>query len=164
MLKSSLAINVFISCFLAVEAFAAQESHYQFLKRDCEIQASEGPEGAPQSPPLDVDDPATPGCNKWEINLVVDGDFSREEKNLELPLLDINYGIGDNLQLKYEIPSVNQQAEDKITTGWGDSKVGSKYLFYENETDEDTCGSSRNVVDGPGDGCAPFPRRCTPPH
>src|ERR1043166_9252312 len=63
----------------------------------------EGPETTPGSPPLDVDDTGTPGCNAWEVNIVTSGEFGKS-MSLETPLLDINYGVGDNIQLKWEVP------------------------------------------------------------
>src|SRR3954463_9470128 len=91
------------------QAFAAEEvasstTQFHLWSSKCEAEAESGPDATPQSPPLNVDDPATPGCNKWEVNFVVDGDLARSGNEYELPLLDINYGIGDNLQLKYEVP------------------------------------------------------------
>ena len=90
----------------------------------------------PQSPPLDVDDPGTPGCNRWEINGLFDGDISRNASNWNLSLMDINYGIGDNLQFKYELPYINSQADNSTITGVGTSKVGIKYKFFEDELTE----------------------------
>ena len=75
----------------------------------------------------------TPGCNQWEANLVADGDLASGQRILELPLLDLNYGIGDNLQIKYEIPYVSQQISGVKTSAVGETKVGLKYMFYENE-------------------------------
>jgi hypothetical protein len=114
----------------------AGENHFKFISNKCESEAEVGPESSPQSPPLDIDDPGTPGCNKWEINVTVDGDFSHGERHLETPLFDINYGIGDNIQLKYEIPSVQDQSDQTTTSGFGNSKVGIKYLFFESEEDK----------------------------
>jgi hypothetical protein len=107
--------------------------HFHFVTFKCALDKQEGPESTAQSPPLNVDDPGTPGCNQWEANLVADGDLSSGQRNLELPLLDLNYGIGDNLQLKYEIPYVSQQASGVKNSAIGESKVGLKYMFYENE-------------------------------
>jgi hypothetical protein len=108
-------------------------SRFHLLKTKCESVSEDLPEVTPQSPPLDVDDPATPGCNQWEINVLTNGDFTRGERHLELPLLDINYGIGDNLQLKYEVPMEKTQTGEVSSTEVGRSKVGVKYMFYENE-------------------------------
>lgn len=50
-------------------------------------------------PPLETDDPDTPGPGRWEINAA-----TTLEKRRELwewtPLLDINYGVGERIQLK----------------------------------------------------------------
>lgn len=135
-MRKSFLMIISMGAFLSLsQALAAEESHFLLLDRKCEMHGFEGPESTPQSPPLDVDDPETPGCNKWEINFVLDGDFSKDQKTLELPLLDINYGIGDNLQLKYEVPSVTEKTEETTKTAIGETKAGLKYLFYENEDD-----------------------------
>jgi hypothetical protein len=121
---------------VATPAFADEsvgQSHFHLLSVKCEVEASDGPEATPQSPPLEVDDPATPGCNRWEINVVVGGDIARSQTSWELPLLDINYGIGDNIQLKYELPYVNNVSPDSTTSAIGESRVGIKYMFFEDE-------------------------------
>ena len=55
-------------------------------------------------PPLLTDDPGTPGNRNWEINIASTQFFSPGENEVETPLLDINYGLGDRIQLKYEVP------------------------------------------------------------
>lgn len=118
-------------------AFAAEvagESRFHLLTNKCEAESHESAESTPQSPPLNVDDPSTPGCNAWEINVVVDGDFTRSQRSFELPLLDLNYGIGDNLQLKYELPYVNSQSDGTTAAAVGESKAGVKYMFFEDES------------------------------
>ena len=109
------------------------ESHFHLLSTKCEVEADAGTDAAPQSPPLNVDDPSTPGCNKWEINLVVDGDLTSQEKSYELPVLDINYGIGDNLELNYQLPYVSTRGDETNASAIGESKVGAKFMFFENE-------------------------------
>jgi len=88
------------------------------------------------------DDTGTPGNGNWEINLVFDGDISKESNAFELPLLDINYGIGERLQLKYEVPFVvtRNPTFDKTgrrttekSSGFSNSRVGVKYRFFDNE-------------------------------
>jgi len=94
------------------------------------------------SPPMASDDTGTPGNGNWEINLVFDGDISKESNAFELPLLDINYGIGERLQLKYEVPFVvtRNPTFDKTgrrttekSSGFSNSRVGVKYRFFDNE-------------------------------
>lgn len=59
------------------------------------------------SPPLITDDPGTPGDGHWEINIGVSTEKRPGARASELPLLDLNYGVGDRLQLKYEVPYLN---------------------------------------------------------
>jgi hypothetical protein len=123
---------------VALPAFAAAaeaggESSFHLLNFKCEPEANDEADSTPQSPPLEVDDPSTPGCNRWEINVVVSGDLNPEQKSWDLPLLDVNYGIGDNIQLKYEVPYLNNRSADVSTSAMGESKAGVKYMFYEND-------------------------------
>ena len=105
-------------------------------------QAEEPVEMVVGSPPMVSDDTGTPGNGNWEINVVVDGDVSKDSKAFELPLIDINYGIGDRLQLKYEVPYVvtwnarfdeNGERTTEQASGVSSSKVGVKYRFYGND-------------------------------
>jgi hypothetical protein len=119
-----------------IESSIAKKFH--LLNMRCESKISDGLETTPQSPPLDIDDPGTPGCNKWEVNVLLTGDITQDDKGFELPLFDLNYGIGDNLQLKYEVPIVRNQSDDSTVSGVGDSKVGVKFNFFEDEESETT--------------------------
>ncbi len=55
-------------------------------------------------PPLITDDPGTPGDGNWEINIAFTTKKRRTVRSYETPILDINYGLGDRIQLKYEVP------------------------------------------------------------
>lgn len=132
-MKSLIFLGVFFSITSAFAAGEFMESRFHLLSMKCEAEAGDSLETSPQSPPLDVDDPGTPGCNKWEINLLTNGDFTRAENKFELPLLDINFGIGDNLQLKYEVPMEKTQSSESSHSNVGNSKVGVKYMFFEDE-------------------------------
>jgi len=55
-------------------------------------------------PPFRTDDPETPGNRHWEINFGWIGDRNPEAGAYQVPDFDINYGLGDRIQLKYEIP------------------------------------------------------------
>jgi len=57
-------------------------------------------------PPLLTDDTDTPGPNHWEINVAGTSEKTSDGWKFEVPLLDLNYGIGEHLQLKYEVPLV----------------------------------------------------------
>lgn len=145
--RSMRAVLLFVMLAASSVAFAETESvstsvlhqesssygRFHWLTRNCNIEENEEIETTPGSPPLTVDDPATPGCNNWEINVVVDGDFSHGDRIFELPLLDINYGIGDNIQLKYEVPNMVSQSQASSTSDVGNSKIGVKYQFFGND-------------------------------
>jgi hypothetical protein len=103
-----------------------------------ECKAEEGAlETTPGSPPLDVDDPNTPGCNGWEINIVTSGDLGKA-MSFETPLFDINYGIGDNIQLKVEAPFQFTRSDGVTRSGVGAAEVGIKHRFFEDESREMT--------------------------
>lgn len=73
---------IFTGLVLAISvSFAAEESRFKLLTSKCEAEASNALDTSPQSPPLNVDDPATPDCNKWEINFLVNADVTKTEKN-----------------------------------------------------------------------------------
>jgi hypothetical protein len=114
-------------------AAGASESHFHLLSTKCEVENESGPESTPQAPPLEVDDPGTPGCNRWEINVTLEGEFTRAENNYQLPHLDVNYGVGDNIQLKYEAPYMVSSGPGGTQNALGESTAGVKVQFYENE-------------------------------
>jgi hypothetical protein len=85
-------------------------------------------------PPLLTDDPGTPGDGKWEINLALTFEEVEEGGLFEVPLIDLNYGLGERMQLKLEIPwLVLDDANDSTTTGLGDLVLGSKWRFLDDE-------------------------------
>src|SRR5689334_5792934 len=57
-------------------------------------------------PPLLTDDPGTPGNRNWEINTAYFQVLTRDDRKIQAPLLDINYGLGDRIQLKCQTPFI----------------------------------------------------------
>ena len=83
-------------------------------------------------PPLRTDDPWTPGDGHWEINLAATVEELDGRRAIEAPLLDINYGLGERLQLKYEIPWVFVDEPDgEEMNGLGKSMAGVKWRFLD---------------------------------
>ncbi len=84
------------------------------------------------SPPLITDDPGTPGNHHWEINLGFSTAKREGARLSELPLIDLNYGLGDRWQLKFEVPYL-QLKEDGAPTesAFGNSEIGVKYRFLD---------------------------------
>ena len=85
-------------------------------------------------PPLLTDDPGTPGAGRWEINLAFSLEKVEKERLFEAPLFDLNYGWGDHLQLKFEIPwLVRTQAGEETQSGLGNSAFGLKWRFRDED-------------------------------
>jgi hypothetical protein len=95
------------------------------------IAAYSGAARAQGGPPMITDDPGTPGNGRWEINIATLTDFASNTREYELPLIDVNYGLGDRLQLKYEVPFVLQDASGDSRSGIGNSLIGVKWRFYD---------------------------------
>ncbi len=86
------------------------------------------------SPPLLTDDPDTPGDKRWEINVALTLDKLLTESTYEAPNLDLNYGVGDNIQIKYEIPWLILHEQGIGTqSGLGNSNFGVKWRFLDEE-------------------------------
>ena len=83
-------------------------------------------------PPFITDDPATPGNHNWEVNIGFIADHNPAHASYQVPDFDINYGWGDRIQLKYEIPIAAATDEHNTThAGLGESLLGVKWCIYE---------------------------------
>lgn len=85
------------------------------------------------SPPMQSEDSDTPGAGNWEINIAMGAEFAGGDREIEFPVLDINYGLGDRVQLTYGVPYVSLREDGASAHGVGDSEFGLKYRFYDNE-------------------------------
>ncbi len=94
-------------------------------------------------PPFRTDDPETPGNRHWEINFGCIGDRNLTAGAYQVPDFDFNYGLGDRIQLKYEIPiaikdtrpqpatAMADAVNGQVLGGLGESLLGVKWRFYE---------------------------------
>jgi len=94
-------------------------------------------------PPFRTDDPETPGNQHWEINFGWIGDRNPGDGAYQVPDFDINYGLGDRVQLKYELPIAIEEIRPlpaapgapaqagHVIAGLGESLLGIKWRFYE---------------------------------
>ena len=81
-----------------------------------------------------TDDPDTPGPKYWEINVATFLHKFPGVRLLELPLLDLNYGVGRRIQLKYEVPWLRMMTDDQPTVrATGNSVAGVKWRFLGQE-------------------------------
>jgi hypothetical protein len=94
-------------------------------------------------PPFRTDDPDTPGNRHWEINFGFIGDRNPGTGAYQVPDFDINYGLGDRIQLKYELPISIEETRPApaspgvpatsgtVIGGLGESLLGVKWRFFE---------------------------------
>jgi hypothetical protein len=83
-------------------------------------------------PPMLTDDPDTPGDGHWEINAAYVDSAAPGSRLRSLPHVDVNYGLGDRLQLKYETGFVlREAATGGRRTGLDDGLIGVKWRFLD---------------------------------
>jgi hypothetical protein len=93
-------------------------------------------------PPILTDDTGTPGPGKWETNLGFTVEKRRDTTLYNTPALDLNYGVGDRIQLNYSVSWIVMHASDEGTkNGLGNSEVAVKWRFL----DEDKNGLALSV-------------------
>ena len=85
-------------------------------------------------PPLLTDDPETPGNGHWEINIAWTLSQKQNGRLFAIPLVDINYGLGERIQLKAEVPWLVLQDRQRGTqSGIGSTNVGVKWRFLDKD-------------------------------
>ena len=90
------------------------------------------PAFAQGGPPLVTNDPGTPGPKNWEINLGVMQVLRHNTDEVQVPQIDLNYGVGDRIQLTYEVPFVWQSSTSQPNaTGWSNGYPGVKWRFLD---------------------------------
>jgi hypothetical protein len=95
-----------------------------------------GPAHAQAGPPFLTNDPGTPGQANWEINVGSMQTVARGSANYQVPQIDLNFGIGDTIQLTYEIPFVLETGTGQpVQSGWGNGFPGIKWRFLDQGKD-----------------------------
>lgn len=104
-------------------------------------------------PPFRTDDPETPESRHFEINFGFIADRGASAGDYEVPDFDFNYGLGNRIQLKYELPIAiaETRSEDVaglpdqhrgVVGGLGESLFGIKFRFYEHHPGDAWLGSN----------------------
>jgi hypothetical protein len=81
-------------------------------------------------PPYYTNDPGTPGNHNWEINLGYMPFYYPNTSVSHVPDVDINFGVGDRIQLTYENAWLRVQ-NPTTKYGLGQSNPGVKWRFYD---------------------------------
>jgi hypothetical protein len=83
-------------------------------------------------PPYYTNDPGTPGNLNWEINLGYMPFLYSDQSVSHTPDVDINFGVGDRIQLTYENAWLRvQNPSSRTKYGLGQSNPGVKWRFYD---------------------------------
>jgi hypothetical protein len=87
---------------------------------------------AQAGPPFLTNDPGTPGNANWEINIAAAPAIARGSASYQVPQYDFNFGVGDRIQLTYEVPYVLQTSSGQPTqSGWSNGFPGIKWRFLD---------------------------------
>jgi hypothetical protein len=87
---------------------------------------------AQAGPPFLTNDPGTPGRGNWEINVGSAQTVSRAGGSYQVPQLDLNFGLGDRLQLTYQIPYLIDTPDGgPRQSGWSNAFPGIKWRFLD---------------------------------
>jgi hypothetical protein len=85
-------------------------------------------------PPMITDDPGTPGDGKFEINLAIASEHRPGETSFDAPAIDINYGVGDRIQLTLQGGPVALKTSDHgAIGGLGETEAAVKWRFIDDQ-------------------------------
>ncbi len=81
-----------------------------------------------------TDDPGTPGNRHWEINLATVFAHRPGETSFDAPGIDLNYGLGDHLQLTLQGgPAWLKRRDHGLVGGLGGTEAAVKWRFLDEE-------------------------------
>ncbi len=87
---------------------------------------------AQAGPPMITNDPGTPGPGRWEVNIAATGSRAASGWAIAAPDIDLNYGVGERIQLSAHMPW-NHQRDDAGTwlSGAGPVELAVRWRFLE---------------------------------
>ena len=81
-----------------------------------------------------TDDPGTPGTGRWENNIAVIWERRPNEIAIDLPQLDVNYGVGEHIQLTLQTaPVLMKRSGDGPIAGLGETEAAVKLRLLDEE-------------------------------
>ena len=81
-----------------------------------------------------TDDPGTPGNGHWENNIAVIFEHRPNETSWDSPLIDLNYGVGEHIQLTLqEGPVLLKRSGQGLIGGLGGTEAAVKWRFLDEE-------------------------------
>jgi hypothetical protein len=98
-------------------------------------------------PPMITDDPGTPGPGKWEINLAIAFERRPGETAYDAPGIDINYGVGDRIQLTLQGgPVALKRNGHGAIGGLGGTEAAVKWRFVDDQRSGITMSTFPRVI------------------
>lgn len=82
-----------------------------------------------------TDDPGTPGNGKWENNFAIIFERRSGETSYDLPQFDLNYGVGEHIQLTLQTaPALLKREGHGAIGGLGGTEAAVKWRMLDEET------------------------------
>ena len=86
-------------------------------------------------PPMITDDPGTPENGKWENNLAIIFEHRPNETSFDAPEIDLNYGVGEHIQLTLQnAPVLLKRSGHGLIGGLGSTEAAVKWRFLDEAT------------------------------
>ena len=86
-------------------------------------------------PPMITDDPGTPGNGRWENNLAIAFEHRPNEWSIDAPAIDLNYGVGEHIQLTLQTaPVLVKRSGQGLIGGVGGTEAALKWRFLDEAT------------------------------
>jgi hypothetical protein len=85
-------------------------------------------------PPMITDDPGTPGNGHWENNFAITFEHRPNEWLIEAPTMDLNYGVGEQVQLNLQTAvAILKRADHGAVAGMSSTEVAVKWRFLDQD-------------------------------
>jgi len=82
-----------------------------------------------------TDDPGTPGNGQWENNLAIAFEHRPNETAIDVPAIDLNYGVGEHIQLTLQTaPVLVKRSGQGLIGGLGGTEAALKWRFLAEAT------------------------------
>jgi hypothetical protein len=82
-----------------------------------------------------TDDPGTPGNGKWENNFAIIFEHRPNETSIDVPEIDLNYGVGEHFQLTLQnAPVLLKRSGHGLIGGLGSTEAAVKWRFLDEAT------------------------------
>ena len=86
-------------------------------------------------PPMITDDPGTPGNGKWENNFAIIFEHRPNETSIDVPEIDLNYGVGEHIQLTLQnAPVLLKRSDHGLIGGLSSTEAAVKWRFLDEST------------------------------